>query len=49
MVNELGVKGFKATILQRDGKIRVSVGDSSQISVLEPQLLAIGIAPWILK
>jgi hypothetical protein len=49
MVKELSVKGFKATILQRDGKIRVSVGDSSQISVLEPQLLAIGIAPWILK
>lgn len=49
MVNELGVKGVKATILQRDGKIRVSVGDSSQIETLEPKLIALGIAPWILK
>ena len=49
MVSELGVKGVKAIILQRDGKIRVSVGDSSQIETLEPTLIALGIAPWILK
>lgn len=49
MVKELGVNGLSATIIQRDGKIRVSVGDSSQIESLEPRLVALGIAPWILK
>ena len=49
MVKELKAKGVSASILQRDGKIRVSVGDSSQIESLEPTLIALGIAPWILK
>lgn len=49
MVKELKAKGVSASILQRDGKIRVSVGDSSQIESLEPTLVAMGIAPWILK
>lgn len=49
MVKDLKAKGVSASILQRDGKIRVSVGDSSQIESLEPTLVALGIAPWILK
>lgn len=49
MVKELKAKGVIASILQRDGRIRVTVGDSSQIESLEPTLIALGIAPWILK
>ncbi|TSJ46311.1 SPOR domain-containing protein [Fluviicola chungangensis] len=49
LIKLLESNGMTGQILEKDGKIRVTAGNSSQFSQLQPKLKAIGIVPWILK
>lgn len=49
LVDLLAQNKISAVILERDGKIRVSVGSASQLKNLQPTLKNLGIAPWVLK
>lgn len=49
LVDLLAQHQISAVIVERDGKIRVSVGSASQMKSLQPALKNLGIAPWILK
>jgi cell division septation protein DedD len=45
----LKANGLTGQIVEKEGKIRVTAGNSSQFSQLEPKLKSLGITPWILK
>lgn len=49
LIQLLESNGLTGQILEKDGKIRVTAGNSSQFSQLQPKLKALGIVPWILK
>lgn len=49
MIDLLAKNNITGTILEQDGKIRVSAGSASQYKSLEGTLKGLGIAPWILK
>lgn len=49
LIKLLESKGMTGQIMEKDGKIRVTAGNASQYSQLEPKLKALGISPWILK
>lgn len=49
LIRLLESNGMKGQIMEKDGKIRVTAGNASQFSQLEPKLKALGIAPWVLK
>lgn len=49
MVDLLAKNNITGTILEQDGKIRVSAGSGNQYKALEQSLKGLGIAPWILK
>lgn len=49
LIQQLESKGITAQIMEKDGKIRVTAGNASQYSQLEPKLKALGISPWVLK
>lgn len=49
LVDMLAKNNIAATILESEGKIRVSAGNASQFKVLDPQLKALGISGWVLK
>lgn len=49
LIQLLKANGMTGQIMETNGKIRVTAGNSSQFSQLEPKLKALGIAPWILK
>ena len=49
LIKLLESNGMNGQIIEKDGKIRVSAGNASQFSQLEPKLKALGIAPWVLK
>lgn len=49
LIQQLKVNGFTPEVIEKDGKVRVSAGNSSEASVLVPKLKALGIDSWILK
>ena len=49
LINLLQSNGMTGQIVETNGKIRVTAGNASQFSQLEPKLKALGIAPWVLK
>ena len=49
LIRLLESNGMTGQIMETNGKIRVTAGNASQFSQLEPKLKALGIAPWILK
>jgi hypothetical protein len=49
LINLLQANGMTGQIVETNGKIRVTAGNASQFSQLEPKLKALGIAPWVLK
>ena len=49
MVDLLAKNNITGTILEQDGKIRVSAGAANQFKTIEPTLKSLGIASWILK
>ncbi len=49
LIKLLESNGMTGQIIERDGKIRVTAGNASQFSQLEPKLKALGISPWVLK
>ena len=49
LIKLLQANGMTGQIMETNGKIRVTAGNASQFSQLEPKLKALGIAPWILK
>lgn len=49
LIQLLKANGMTGQIMETNGKIRVTAGNASQFSQLEPKLKALGIAPWILK
>ncbi|AEA43575.1 SPOR domain-containing protein [Fluviicola taffensis] len=49
LIQLLETNGITAQIVEKDGKIRVTAGNASQFSQLEPKLKGLGITPWILK
>lgn len=49
LIQLLEANGMTGQIMETNGKIRVTAGNASQFSQLEPKLKALGIAPWILK
>ena len=49
LIKLLQSNGMTGQIMETNGKIRVTAGNASQFSQLEPKLKALGIAPWILK
>lgn len=49
LIQQLKQKGIETHFIERDGKVRVSVGSASQLKTLEPILKEMGISPWILK
>lgn len=49
LIKLLEANGMTGQILEKDGKVRVSAGNASQFSQLEPKLKSLGIAPWVLK
>lgn len=49
LIDQLKQKGIETHFIERDGKVRVSVGSASQLKTLEPTLKEMGISPWILK
>lgn len=49
LIKLLESNGMTSQIMEKDGKVRVTAGNASQFSQLEPKLKALGIAPWILK
>lgn len=49
LIQLLKSNGMTGQIMETNGKIRVTAGNASQFSQLEPKLKALGIAPWILK
>lgn len=49
MIDLLAKNNITGTILEQDGKIRVSAGSGNQFKALEGTLKGLGIAPWVLK
>ncbi|MNJ88883.1 hypothetical protein D3C87_64410 [compost metagenome] len=49
LIRLLESNGMSGQIMEKDGKIRVTAGNASQFTQLEPKLKALGIAPWVLK
>lgn len=49
LIQLLKTNGITGQIMETNGKIRVTAGNASQFSQLEPKLKGLGIAPWILK
>lgn len=49
LIKLLQSNGMTGQIMETNGKIRVTAGNASQFSQLEPKLKALGIAPWVLK
>ncbi|MGV3610814.1 MAG: hypothetical protein ACO1N0_07695 [Fluviicola sp.] len=49
LIKLLESNGMTGQIMESGGKIRVTAGNASQFSQLEPKLKGLGIAPWILK
>lgn len=49
LIQLLKSNGMTGQIMETNGKIRVTAGNASQFSQLEPKLKALGIVPWILK
>ncbi len=49
LIKLLESNGMTGQIVETNGKIRVTAGNASQFSQLEPKLKGLGIAPWILK
>jgi len=49
LIKLLESNGMTGQIMEKDGKIRVTAGNASQFSQLEPKLKALGISPWVLK
>jgi hypothetical protein len=49
LIQLLKSNGMTGQIMETNGKIRVTAGNASQFSQLEPKLKALGIAPWVLK
>jgi hypothetical protein len=49
LIKLLEANGIVGQIMEKDGKIRVTAGNASQFSQLEPKLKALGISPWVLK
>lgn len=49
LIKLLESNGMTGQIMETNGKIRVTAGNASQFSQLEPKLKGLGIAPWILK
>jgi hypothetical protein len=49
LIKLLESNGMTGQIIETNGKIRVTAGNASQFSQLEPKLKGLGIAPWILK
>lgn len=49
LIQQLKANGFTPEVIDKDGKVRVSAGSSSEASVLVPKLKALGIDSWILK
>lgn len=49
LIQLLESNGMTGQIMEKDGKIRVTAGNASQFSQLEPKLKALGISPWVLK
>ncbi|WP_343747422.1 SPOR domain-containing protein [Fluviicola sp.] len=49
LVQLLASNGISGKVIEKDGKIRVTAGSTTQFKQLEPKLKSLGIAPWILK
>jgi hypothetical protein len=49
LIKLLQSNGMTGQIMETNGKIRVTAGNASQFSQLEPKLKALGLAPWVLK
>ena len=49
LIKLLESNGMSGQIIETNGKIRVTAGNASQFSQLEPKLKSLGIAPWVLK
>ncbi|WP_341900602.1 hypothetical protein [Fluviicola taffensis] len=49
LIKLLESNGMTGQIMEQAGKIRVTAGNASQFSQLEPKLKALGISPWVLK
>lgn len=49
MIDLLAKNNISGTIIEQDGKIRVSAGTGNQFQALEGTLKSLGIAPWVLK